>query len=96
MWSREPGIEPAPELHARPHCRHSFVIHGGENRAADQNLAPGIAFAFRLADARDESVLLHSQPSQPFVECLKTDADLFGLRHCASLSDIPDAGAVPR
>jgi hypothetical protein len=84
MRSREPGIEPAQELGARSYCRHPLVIDGDENGAADQNLAPGIAFAFRLADARDKPALLHPQASQALVECLKTDADFFGLRHGAS------------
>jgi hypothetical protein len=87
--SREPGIEPAQEFGTRSQCRHPLVIDGCENGAADQNLAAGIAFAFRLADARDEPVLLHPQASEPLVECLKTDADFFGLRHCASFVGIP-------
>jgi hypothetical protein len=84
MRSREPGVKPAQELGAGPESRHPLVIDGCENGAADQDLPPGIAFAFRLADARDQSVLFDTQASEPFVECLKTDADFFGLRHCAS------------
>jgi hypothetical protein len=89
MRSREPGIEPAQELGAGSQCRHPLVIDGCENSAADQNLAPGIAFAFRLADACDEPVLLHPQASEALVECLKTDAHFFGLWHWASFRRLP-------
>jgi hypothetical protein len=60
------------------------VINNCQNGTADQDLAPGIAFAFGLADARDHSVLLHTQAGQPLVKRLQTDADFLGLWHWAS------------
>jgi len=60
------------------------VIDRCENRAADQDVAPGIALAFGLADARDQPVFLDAQTSEPLVERLETDTDSFGLGHVAS------------
>ena len=79
--SRELRVEPTKELGARSQRRHAFVFDGREYSAADQNLAPGIALAFGLADACDESALLCVQTSEPFVERLKTKSDLLGLGH---------------
>jgi hypothetical protein len=81
VTSRELRVEPTKELGARSQRRHALVINRREYGAADQNLASGIALAFRLADACDESALLCVQTSEPFVERLKTKSDLLGVGH---------------
>ena len=79
--SRELRVEPTKEFGARSQRRHTLVFDGRQDGAADQNLAPGIALAFRLADTGDQSALLSVQASEPFFERLKTKSDLLGLGH---------------
>jgi len=81
VWPGELRVEPTKELGARSQRRHAFVFDCRQYGAADQNLAPGIALAFRLTDTGDQSALLCVQTSEPLFERPKTKSDFLGLGH---------------
>ena len=82
-------------------CRHAFVLDGREHRAADQDLASGITFAFCLVRAREQSALLCAKTCDAFVERADSSADLICVGHlhtsrCAQLAAVSDASGAPR
>jgi hypothetical protein len=50
--TRETRIEPPAQLRRGLHVRHALAVYRGQDRAADQDLAAGITFAFSVAGAR--------------------------------------------
>jgi hypothetical protein len=68
MWSAEPAIEPSEELLDGLQARHSLVLDRREDRAADQDLSPGVALAFSLTCACEQPALLTPEPRQPLFE----------------------------
>jgi hypothetical protein len=69
----ETGIQPSAELGRGLHARHAFVVDRGQHRAANQNLATGIAFAFGMAGARKQPLAPGAQACEAFIERVNAD-----------------------
>ena len=80
---RETGVEPPAELGRGLHVRHALAVDRRQDRAANQNLATGIAFAFGMAGACEQPLASGTQPRETFVDRVNARVNLLGLRHAA-------------
>jgi len=77
VLARQLGVKPPEELGARSQHRHTLMRDGCEYGPANQDLPPGIAFAFCMIGSREKPAFLHAQPGEPFVERLETSLNSF-------------------
>lgn len=77
----ESSIQPSQELCSRRQRGQSLMFESGEHSTAENDLAPRIPLPFGPAGSSRESIAFGPQPSQPFIEGLNANANLFGLCH---------------
>src|SRR5207244_4293641 len=75
------GLEPLEQLELTRQARHAFVLDGGKDRAADDDLAARVPRPRGLVRAGYQSVFLDSQTREPFVNYMQAGSDVFRVRH---------------
>src|SRR5262249_39059283 len=80
----QPWLEPREEFAGAPERGNPFMQDGGEDRGADEDLLPGVAFAVRFCGPRHKPASFGAQTGERFVDGLKAGFDVLTSVHDAT------------